>query len=145
MSPYHGKLVKEPKQLKTGAWVGQGYPFYSGRMIYKAKVDCTRKNAKLVLSRPSASLINVRVNGKAAQSIMWRPCETDLSALVKRGENNIEIEVVSSLQNSFGPLHEINGDDNMWCGPNAFDVEEFIREELSLFDYGLLDGGEILF
>ncbi len=145
VSPYHGKLVKEPTKLKTGSWVGQGYPFYSGRMIYKAKVDCTRKNAKLVLSRPSASLINVRVNGKAAQSIMWRPYETDLSALVKKGENNIEIEVVSSLQNSFGPLHEINGDDNMWCGPNAFDVEEFIREELSLFDYGLLDGGEILF
>lgn len=144
VSPFHGKLVKEPQQLKTGSWIGQGYPFYSGRMIYKTKFDCTRKAAKLVLSRPSATVINVRVNGKEAQSIMWRPYETDLSDLVKQGQNNLEIEVVSSLQNSFGPLHEINGDDNQWCGPNAFDDEEFIREELSLFDYGLLDGGEIL-
>lgn len=145
VSPYQAKLVAEPKQLKIGSWVDQGYPFYSGRMIYKTNFKCNRKNAKLTLSRPSAMLINVRVNCKDAPSILWRPYETDLSNLVKKGDNALEIEVVSSLQNSFGPLHEINGDDNMWCGPNAFDVEEFIREEYSLFDYGLLDGGEILF
>ena len=58
--------------------------------------------------------------------------------------NSVEIEVVSSLQNAWGPLHERTGDDNPWCGPNAFEDDNILREEMNLFPYGLLGGVELV-
>ncbi|MGB9588296.1 MAG: hypothetical protein ACPL7O_08960, partial [Armatimonadota bacterium] len=92
---------------------------------------------------PSGILYKVRVNGRDAGNILWRPFQLDLTPLLQTGKNELEIEVVSSRQNSLGPLHEWEGDDNMWVGPDAFQAEPLLREELSLFDYGLLGGAEL--
>lgn len=84
------------------------------------------------------------MNGADAGSILWRPWEIELTSLVKPGENSLEIEVVSSLQNTWGPLHEKTGDDNLWCGPDAFEVDHILREEINIYPYGLLGGAEIV-
>lgn len=143
--PFRGKIVAEPAKLATGSWVDQGYPFYSGRMVYKACVDLGHNHGAILrLIRPSGTLFKVRVNGSDAGRILWRPWEIDLTPHLGGGTNEIEIEVISSLQNAWGPLHEKDGDDNRWCGPNAFEDERFLREEFSLFNYGLLGGAEIV-
>lgn len=145
MDPFAGKLVEEPKKLKTGPWTDQGYPFYSGKMVYKTEFDAAKgKQTFLRLLRPSGILYKAKVNGQDAGEILWRPWELDITSLVQNGKNTIEIEVVSSLQNSWGPLHEKEGDDNRWCGPNAFEDEWMLREEFNLFPYGLLGGAEIV-
>jgi len=141
-----GKIVPEPKKLKAGSWTDQGYPFYSGRMIYKCDVNLADENQKLVLRllRPSGTLFKVRVNSEEVGRILWRPYELNLSPFIKKGTNALEIEVVSSLQNTWGPLHNIEGDDFMWVGPNAFENDAELREEINLFDYGLLGGAELV-
>lgn len=138
------KLVSEPSKLNTGSWLSQGYPFYSGRMVYRAAFEA-KQGAQTVLrlNNPSGILYKVRLNGSDAGNLLWRPFELDLTPLVKNGGNELEIEVISSLQNTWGPLHEKSGDDNMWCGPNAFEDEYAVRPEFSLFDYGLLGGAAI--
>ncbi len=142
---YAGKITEEPTQLKNGSWVEQGYPFYSGRMVYRTSFEGEPgKTTFLRLANPSGILYKVRLNGRDAGSMLWQPFEIDLTPLVGKGVNELEIEVVSSLQNSWGPLHEPTGDDNQWCGPNAFEVDSQLRPELSLFDYGLLGGAEIV-
>jgi len=83
------------------------------------------------------------VNGSDAGKILWRPFELDITPFLRAGSNELEIEVVSSRQNTLGPLHEWEGDDNMWVGPNAFEQDPMLREEFSLFDYGLLGGAEL--
>jgi hypothetical protein len=98
----------------------------------------------LRLSNPSGIMFKVRVNGDEAGKILWRPYELELTPFIRDGRNELEIEVVSSLQNSWGPLHERIGDDNQWVGPNAFDSEHDIKNELSLFNYGLLGGAELI-
>jgi hypothetical protein len=145
VDPFRGEIVAEPKKLKIGSWTDQGYPFYSGRMIYKTGFDA-KEGAKafLRLIRPSGILYKIKVNEQEAGRILWRPWELDLTPFVKAGANSLEIEVVSSLQNSWGPLHEKEGDDYLWCGPNAFQNDPELREEINSFPYGLLGGAEIV-
>lgn len=142
--PYRGRIVAEPEKLQVGSWTKQGYPFYSGRMVYKTSFTGESGRTFLRLKNPSGTLFKVRVNGADAGSILWRPWEIELTSLVKPGENSLEIEVVSSLQNTWGPLHEKTGDDNLWCGPDAFEVDHILREEINIYPYGLLGGAEIV-
>ncbi|MEI6914270.1 MAG: hypothetical protein WCL39_03975, partial [Armatimonadota bacterium] len=125
--------------------VTQGYPFYSGRMLYSCGFEGTEGSQTFLrLKNPSGTLFNIRLNGRDAGRILWRPYLVELTELVRNGYNDLEIEVVSSLQNTWGPLHEKIGDDNNWCSPAAFELEKFLREEFSLYDYGLLGGAEIV-
>jgi hypothetical protein len=143
--PFKGKIIAEPAKLKAGSWTDQGYPFYSGRMIYKT--DFTVKkghHAFARLVRPSGILFKLRVNGRSAGDILWRPYELELTKFCRPGKNSLEIEVVSSLQNAWGPLHEKDGEDNHWCAPEAFEDDRILREEINTFPYGLLGGVEIV-
>ncbi|MCM8820715.1 MAG: hypothetical protein NC932_02035 [Candidatus Omnitrophica bacterium] len=145
INPYQGKIIKEKKTLRGGSWVNQGYPFYSGSMVYKSTFHLTAKRKKVFVRilKPSGTLFKIKVNGEDAGNILWSPYILEITRFVKKGGNSISVEVVSSLQNSWGPLHENDGDDNMWCGPEAFEDENFIREEFSLFNYGI-EGIEII-
>jgi hypothetical protein len=140
-----GEIVPEPETLANGSWVEQGYPFYSGAMTYRTTFTTEAdKRAFLRLRDASGTLFRVRVNGQPAGEILWRPHALELTDCLVPGENVLEIDVVSSRQNTFGPLHEKDGDDNRWVGPPAFESEGNIREPLSLYDYGLLGGAEIV-
>ncbi len=143
VSPYEGKIVKEKEKIEAGSWVEQGYPFYGGSMVYKTDIALKKgKRAFLKLLNPSGTLFKVRVNGRDAGKILWSPYFLEITSFVKNGDNRIEVELVSSLQNMWGPLHERRGDDN-WCGPRSFENEDNLREEFSFFIYGIR-GIEIL-
>ncbi len=140
-----GMVIAEPERLHTGSWGRQGYPFYSGRICYRTIFEATHgRPVWLRLSDVSATLVKLRVNQMEQPPLLWRPWLVDLSQCVTTGPNELEIEVVSSLQNSWGPLHEMQGDDNLWCGPNAFDQESILHERLNVFDYGLF-GVELIY
>jgi len=144
---FSAEIIAEPKQLRIGSWQEQGYPFYSGGMTYRTSFNLTprpRIRTFLRLTRPSGILFKVRLNGQEAGKILWRPYLVELTPFLKAGANSLEIEVISSRQNSLGPLHEREGEDNRWVGPNAFESEGTVRPELSLYDYGLLGGAELV-
>lgn len=145
-NPYEGEIVDEPAEIRIGSWIDQGYPFYSGMMTYRTTIDVPADGRRTFvrLIRPSGVMYKVRVNGRPAGKILWRPFELELTPLLKAGVNELEIEVVSSRQNTLGPLHEREGDDFPYCGPNAFEDENALRTEFSLFDYGLIGGAELV-
>lgn len=145
-NPYEGEIIEEPCELYNGSWMQQGYPFFSGMMTYRTtfKSPVDEKRTFLRLNRPSGIMYKVRVNGRPAGKILWRPFELELTEFLKAGRNELEIEVVSSRQNTFGPLHERDGEDFPYCGPNAFEDEDTVKPEFSLFDYGLLGGAELV-
>lgn len=123
------EIIALPSRLQEGSWVTQGFPFYSGRMRYRTTVAGDRAPAERVLlrlGRPAGTLFRVRVNGREATPILWQPHETELTDLLQPGPNELEIEVVSSRQNSMGPLHP--------HGEVAYE----------LHDYGLLEGAELV-
>ncbi|RLI37722.1 hypothetical protein DRO55_00665 [Candidatus Bathyarchaeota archaeon] len=139
-------ITEEPKTLRNGSWVEQGYPFYAGSILYKTKVTLERKPGERVLIRlPKArgSLFLIHVNDGDPVPICWEPLEADITEFIKDGENAIAIEVVSSLRNTFGPLHHKLGD-LTWVGPHSFVDEENWVDSYQFAPYGLIEGAEML-
>ncbi len=116
-------ITAEPRQLAAGDWTGQGYHFYSGNIAYRfSRTFAAGERARLRVSRPMGTAFLVRVNGRDVAQLNWAPWEADLTAALKPGANAIELVVLSSLQNTFGPLHNkkfLTGND-WWVGPDAF-------------------------
>jgi hypothetical protein len=90
--------------IRAGAWDEQGYPFYSGIGVYRQTVTLEKPTGKqrlvLELDRPG-DMAEVLVNGRSAAVLAWEPFEADITDLVRRGPNAIEIRVANSLQNLF--------------------------------------------
>ncbi|MBO3839702.1 MAG: hypothetical protein QXN75_02930 [Thermoproteota archaeon] len=70
--------------------------------------------------------------------VCWSPSEADITKFVKKGENTLEIDVVSSFRNTFGPLHHRLGDSL------TFVDEENWVEEYQFAPYGLINGVEVV-
>jgi len=120
-------LTDEPEKLMNGNWVSQGYPFYTGTMKYLTKFNVETKAGRSIhvrLPEAKGSLFSVYVNGNGPVPICWHPLEADVTGSVKDGENEIAIEVVSTLGNTFGPLHHMLGDALTFVGPNTFVDQE---------------------
>jgi len=141
-------ITEEPKVLRNGDWVEQGYPFYAGTMRYRTKFHLEKKpeaGERVLIRFPEAkgSLFLVSVNDKGPALVCWQPLEADITDSIQRGENELTIEVVSSLRNTFGPLHSRFGDPHM-VGPNTFVDEANWVISYQLVPYGLIKGAEIV-
>ena len=105
-------LVSQPKSFQIvsarpmtqGLWTTQSMPFYSDAVAYRRSFTL-RSGAKykVRLGKWSGTVAEVRVNGKSAGIIGWKPYVIDISALVSSGENEIEVLVYGSLKNLLGP------------------------------------------
>jgi hypothetical protein len=116
-------ICKESDTSAGDLWA-EGYPFYAGRVTYteSATLDRPADGERVVLALPElhAVLAKVRVNGQPAGEILWPPYEVDITEQVAEGENEIEIELVSSLRNLLGPHHRSTGEPTHTWG-TAFD------------------------
>lgn len=106
--------VAEETGTSTGDLSGEGYPFYAGRATYVQTVTLEEPadGERVVLELPGleAVLAKVRVNGEPAGEILWPPYEADITERVVEGDNEIEVELVSSLRNLLGPHHRSTGE-----------------------------------
>ena len=141
------RLVREPAQLESGDWGNQGYPFYSGNMIYQAEVDIEKREGEAYLldvSNEKSCLCRVLVNGEEAGLVAWHPWRVDVTRFLRDGNNRLEIEVVGTLRNTMGPLHHKAGDSLPWVGPEQFVDEENWTDQYNFVPYGLLGGLELI-
>ncbi len=134
-------IITETKSLKFGSVIDQGMPFYSNEIKYSFKVEIPSNKAILRLKRCVANCFEIKVNGQSVFS--WSE-EVDISDYVHQGENEIEILLVLSLQNAFGPIHDKLGDDDPYVRWTAFEDKKVLTNNYVLYDYGL-GGVEILF
>lgn len=75
--------------------------------------------------------------------ICWQPIEADVTDMVQSGENELAIYVVSSLRNTFGPVHN-NVKDPYIVGPPMFVDEANWTDAYQLVPYGLIKGTEVV-
>ncbi len=146
-------LTDEPKTLKNGDWVKQGYPFYAGTMRYKATFNLEEnpKDGERILIRlPEAkgTLFQVKVNRKGPVPIVWRPLEADVTDYVQKGKNELTVDVISSLRNTFGPLHNKLATPyfplHYLVGPFSFTDEHNWTDAYIHVPYGLINGAEMV-
>lgn len=105
------RLTEEPESLHFGDWCLQGYPHYCGSMVYRFTLPYHRqKQVTLRLGDYSAVHVEVRVNGKTAGQIPWRAANgICLDEYLIVGDNTVELEVMGSARNLFGPFHQAQG------------------------------------
>ena len=140
-------LTGEPEQLKNGDWGEQGYPFYAGSILYSGTFNCEVEDGQKVylrLKNPKGCLFRISVNNAEPTPLWYQPWQVDITDSVRNGENSLNIEVISTLRNTFGPLHHRLGDAIPWVGPGQFVDEANWVDDYQLVPYGLIGGVEVV-
>ena len=104
-----GKIFKEKDWLHTGDWCMQGYANYPGSIIYQYKVPrlMSDNRIQLHIGEWSGTLLKVRVNGSDVGLHMEKKnCVTEVQGYFDKEENLLELEIVGSPRNMFGPFHQ---------------------------------------
>ncbi len=105
--PHGWKLVKQTK-MRPGSWKRQGLPFYPYDVAYTKTVTIPKCRRVVVrLDDWSGTVAEVRVNGRRAGIIGWKPYELDITRFAKEGTSQITVIVTGSFKNLLGPHHNV--------------------------------------
>jgi hypothetical protein len=141
-------IVDEPQRLAVGDWCNQGYPFYAGSMVYTKTIKMRpqpRKRYAVDLTGVAASVCAVKVNGKKRRIVAWAPRQADVTSDLVDGANTIEIEVISTLRNVMGPLHNKNRPaTERVVFDSAFTDEKNWTDAYQLVPYGMMRGARLV-
>jgi hypothetical protein len=129
--------------LKLGSWKKQGYPFYASGVRYKQTFGVERPAGRYLveMDRWYGSVAEIIVNGKTAGHIAYRPWECDVTDLIKRGGNTIEVVVIGTLKNTLGPHHAGKGVGSAWPGmfQQGPEAGPPAGKDYHTLDYGLFE------
>jgi hypothetical protein len=95
-------------------------------------LEAPASGERIVLELPgidAAALARVLVNGSEAGVIMWAPYEIDVTSFVKTGENQIEVEFISTLRNLLGPHHRPSGEPDQCWGTDYTLYPGWLKDE----------------
>ncbi|MFA6472442.1 MAG: hypothetical protein WCU00_10415, partial [Candidatus Latescibacterota bacterium] len=140
-------IIREPATLSLGSWVEKGYPFYSGSIIYKMEFDLSEIDTyryDLDISGARGSTFALTVNGKEIGSVPFSPFRGEITGALKKGLNKVEVEVLSTLRNTLGPLHHSEGDSLDWTGPKEFVDEEHWTDSYQFVPYGFIEPPKLI-
>lgn len=98
-------IIAEPKVLRFGDWCLQGYPYYAGSMIYHFELQSRVEKARLRLGEVKGALAVARINGGNPIYIPWKSANNP-AVVLNKGDNILELEIVGTNRNLFGPLHQ---------------------------------------
>ncbi|RAV19156.1 hypothetical protein [Paenibacillus contaminans] len=147
-------LEKLPEKLEAGCITQQGLAFYSGALTYLLEPDTVpapspasqETGAIYSLSFPAYAAACMKVKSAIRHSpslIAWQPNEADVTEECETG-TAIEVEVVLTRRNTFGPLHEVPLY-TIEYGPYSFVTEgEFFSANYMLVPAGLLHPPRII-
>ncbi len=102
-------LTPLPDKLAVGDLAKQGLPFYSGSVTYRIPVAAKpAKGQSLFVAVPKfeAACIKVKSGKRAPQLIAWQPYQADVTEDAAKS-NTLDLEVVLTRRNTFGPLHQV--------------------------------------
>ncbi|MBQ3049297.1 MAG: hypothetical protein IJC94_05020 [Oscillospiraceae bacterium] len=80
-------------------WEKQGFRYFSGTACYTTKANIAADFTKAEVAVECTDSVEVWVNGEKAGIVLWAPNKVDVTSLLKKGENDIEIRVTSTLSN----------------------------------------------
>jgi hypothetical protein len=116
-------LTERPEFVENGDLVGQGFPFFAGKLRLQQTValaggDWTQARWSFG-AHPDYVACHLRINGEEAGAFFWEPYEADIAAWLREGDNVIELELANSCRNLLGPHHHIKGEVHK-VGPDSF-------------------------
>jgi hypothetical protein len=136
-------IAKLPTKLKLGSWTDQGLPFYAGNIVYRTAVELkteTDKRYLLTFPKFNATAIEITINGGEPIITAWPDYKVDCTDQLVPGKNTIDIKVLGSRRNSFGPLHQTTAKPES-VGPYSYiqnpEAPQEWQDEFNLLPYGL--------
>lgn len=131
-----------PKALNTTDVTNQGLPFYSGTISYEVPLQGDWKaDERIFLEVPSFSAACVKVTSSLSnrkEIIAWPPYEADITQLIRSGAKKLQVDVVLTRRNTFGPLH-LYPKYAISYGPGSFITRDnHFTNEYQLIPSGLL-------
>jgi len=140
-------LTTLPPTLAPTDIVAQGLPFYGGAITYHLPVP-VRPNPgeRAALILPSFEAACAKVVGERATGklIAFPPHQADITAALASGAPTLDLEVILTRRNTFGPLHQVPLRAGAY-GPGNFITEGAgWSDEYQLYPAGLLEAPEIV-
>ncbi|MDR3094057.1 MAG: hypothetical protein LBU62_05380 [Bacteroidales bacterium] len=134
-----GWAIHPPVSLATGSWKTQGWSFYPGVVSYSKTYEISgNASHRVILGEWSGTVAEVAVNGKSAGIIGFEPYSVDVTDKMKQGTNTIEVKVVGSNKNLFGPFH--NSEKGVVSPWHFRGVKNYpAGKDYRQLDYGLMD------
>ena len=119
---FHGEFTIAPSEaaLDLSRTVEEGYPFFAGTLKLQKTFVSDGKPTRLLLSGRYATA-KVRLNGTPVGDTMFTD-EVVLTSALKRGENLLEIDLVSGNRNLLGPHYNVDSECYFVC-PSTFTAE----------------------
>lgn len=138
------EIVQKPERLYWGDYTRQGYPFYTGNMVYSFEISC-EKGTDLSIQIPyyAGAAVKISVDGESEQMAALLPYQCILKKLEK-GSHRIAVTCLGHRYNGFGQLHMM-GNDLTWIGPDSWRTEnESWTEEYQVKPMGVLSAPAIM-
>ena len=114
-------ITEQKKEIDITDVVKDGYPFFAGSLCVSAVYNYKPGMPTELYLNGRYAVCDVEVNGKSAGTLMF-DTHTDLSGLLKKGENKITLTLYNSNRNLLGPHHR-SDPEPYGVGPNTFSFE----------------------
>jgi hypothetical protein len=140
-------IIREPETLAAGSWTTQGYPFYTGSMVYRLGFDLPKVSSarwEMDISGARGTTFFLTVNSVEVGSVPFPPFRGEITSALKKGANTVEVEVAGSLRNALGPLHNTADDALEMVGPAAFSDEAHWTDSYRLVPYGFIESPKLV-
>jgi len=117
------RVTPQPVTLHAGSWTDQGLPFYAGRVTYHLSFNLPRLPDRGRLDFPregEKDPRHLRMNGIEVAPCIVPPFRVDVTRLLRRGRNLVDVTVATHLRNFTGPHHAANEDEVDCFSPSDF-------------------------
>ena len=96
------RIAALPEKIEPASWTDQGFPFYSGRGVYRTTFEppAGATGRRLILETPMFDdVLEVEINGQVAGVRLWDPYGIDVGEFVRAGENEVALRVANTPAN----------------------------------------------
>jgi hypothetical protein len=139
-------IIKQKQKVIGTDVTKEGFPFYTGRIVLckSFNVDSLDKRIYVTFGKLDATYTKVRINGKPAGDLPWEPFTLEITGLVNIGKNRLEVELVSTRYNLFGPHHFKFGEEETFSVPDRWTNESLLTEEYFFTKLGITDAKVVI-
>ncbi|MBW3633808.1 MAG: hypothetical protein KY456_12365 [Chloroflexi bacterium] len=106
------RIVAPRGALQPASWVEQGYPYYSGRGLYRRRFtlpDDFRGQRIFLEPEMRDDTLEVLVNGQRAGVRLWQPYAVEITDYLTPGDNTLELRVANTPINLLEAVERPSG------------------------------------
>jgi hypothetical protein len=106
------RIAARRPEARPASWTEQGYPYYSGRGVYRSRFTLPDAFAGQRVRLEAAlvdDVVEVIVNGWSAGVRLWPPYDVDITDFLCPGENRLELRVANTLINLLEAVERPSG------------------------------------